>query len=163
MNVAMPPPKKQSAACEAAPGLTSGQGRRDSRPAVGLTQFPSNLRCSGLIAHAEHVEAVQRMVARMPNETAAAMLRLWSGCLGRMPYAVIGGRLHAAGGYVVGGLARDWEQARALFSFAMLRFGEVAEAQGEDFSSAWLMCIDPERTREIQMMIALAQETGGNA
>jgi len=156
-------PPKTRAACEAAPGKTKRE-RGNSSPAGSRAQrFPSDLRASGLIAHAENADAVERLIPGIPNLNAMMLLRLWQRSLDRFPFAVIGGRMHRADGYVVGGLASDWQQSVALFSLAMGRFSEIAEQQGEDFSSAWFLCVSPERVREVEALIAEHQQVAGHA
>jgi hypothetical protein len=125
--------------------------------------LPSNVRLVGLIFDAEHAQAAGEVARQTKNAEALALIAMWQRSLDRFSFAVVGGRMHRADGYVVGGLGSTWDEARALFALAMLRFDEIAEQRGEDFSSAWLTFVSPERAREVEALIAEHQQVAGHA
>ena len=156
-------PQKRRAPCEGALGETT-TGRGDSKPAILQAQrLPSDLRFSGVLLDAEHMDAADTLARSTTSESALSAIALWRKHSERLPYLVVAGELHRPSGRVVGGLASTWTQATGLFALAMARFCEISETEGVDFSSAWLLFVTDERAKQVRSMMADAQQVAGHS
>lgn len=127
---------------------------------MSAVKLPNNLRMSALILDREHAPAVDKLRSHVKNADAKALLSLWQ----RSPqfnFLVLAGPLHRDRG-IVGGMAKDWEQAMPLIRRAAGRLDDVAKARG-DFSSAWNLYVTAPRQKMVQELFAEAQQTAGTA
>jgi len=132
-------------------------------PAPANIQLPSNLRAAGLLLDPEHAHMAGELLRRVKNDTAISTLATWRRSLERLPFLVLAGELHKPRGAVIGGLAQDWTNAKALFCMASQRFDELAQARGRDFSAAWFMFLVEDRRQQIAEIAADAQQPAGSA
>jgi len=157
-----PPDMRKPAGVRAFGEGTTGRSA-STPPALQVQRLPSDLRFSGVLLDAEHLEAADSLARSTASESALSAIALWRKHSERLPYLVVAGELHRPSGRVVGGLAGTWRQATGLFALSMARFCEISEAEGVDFSSGWLLFVTDERAQEVRSLMAEAQQVAGHS
>ena len=143
--------------------VTDIKTHRSLGPTVTPVQIPSNTKMSGLFLDREHACLVGKLITEIPNRDVSALLALWQATMQFHPFALIAGELHASDGGTLGGVARDWESAMALFREANRRFDGVAAQGGRDFSTVWFLLLNEDRRAMVSASAAGSQVTKGTA
>jgi hypothetical protein len=123
--------------------------------------IPGNLRMTAVMADAEHVADVVKMIPVIKDEHALMLIGAWRRDLYRFPFLVMAGPMYRRGGGIVGGLAAQWEQALGLQRFALERLDELAQPAG--FTSMWCLLLTDERRDRVDALIAQWQPVEGHA
>lgn len=116
----------------------------------------------GLMLDAEHADLAGKLLHRVKNDDAIALLSRWRRSRGEWPFCVVCGDLRRQGAGIVGGMAKDWPAARELFALASARLDEAAK-QGGSFITCWELLLDEERCAQVLEWIAQHQVCEGTA
>jgi hypothetical protein len=100
------------------------------------------------------------IIAKCPNRIAASTLETW----GRHPqdqFVIVAGELWNPNAGIVGGIARGWQEAAAIFRYVHERLDELSPALG--MSSMWAINLSPENEGRLRALMADMQHTAGTA
>lgn len=128
---------------------------------MNAVKLPNNVQMTALLLDRVHVSVVDDLLQRVKNAEAIALLNLWRQSED-FPFVALAGPLHRNRG-VIGGMAKDWDDAMTLVRFTAQRFDQMASQRGSDFTSAWLLFVAAQRQKVVQEFFAETQQTAAAA
>ena len=118
--------------------------------------IPSNVAAVGIVIGRSHRDVVSEVIGNLKNKEMIALLSLFR--TEGFQYVVVAGDPIRGG--VVGGCAVAWGHAKGIFSIVKARLDDLAR---DDFTSVWLLFIEPHEIDQLNDLVAFGQLTRGNA